>query len=59
LEVEGLNLALQYEGKNDNRIVKNRTATATACLLLISSMEYLATYGKADRTDEQAATVKA
>ncbi|MEN0630402.1 porin, partial [Phytobacter ursingii] len=59
-EVEGLNLALQYQGKNDNRIVRkqNGDGYSMSASYEFDGFGFAATYGKADRTDEQAADRK-
>lgn len=59
-EVEGLNLALQYQGKNDNRGVKkqNGDGYSMSASYEFDGFGFAATYGKADRTDEQAADRK-
>lgn len=60
-EVEGLNLALQYQGKNEgDRSVKkqNGDGYAMSASYAFDGFGFAATYGKSDRTDSQAADRK-
>ncbi|HAU8267449.1 TPA: porin [Kluyvera intermedia] len=59
-EVDGLNLALQYQGKNSNRDVKkqNGDGYSMSASYEFDGFGFAATYGKSDRTDEQSADRK-
>lgn len=59
-EVDGLNLAVQYQGKNSNRVIKkqNGDGYSMSASYEFDGFGFAATYGKSDRTDEQAADRK-
>ena len=59
-EVDGLNLAVQYQGKNSNREVKkqNGDGYSMSASYEFDGFGFAASYGKSDRTDEQTADRK-
>lgn len=59
-EVEGLNFALQYQGKNDNRSVtkQNGDGYSMSGSYEFDGFGFAATYGKSDRTHQQSADHK-
>ena len=57
--VEGLNFAVQYQGKNDNRnqFKANGDGYSMSVNYNIDGFGFVGVYGKSDRTDEQSALV--
>ncbi|WP_434640053.1 porin [Klebsiella sp. I138] len=58
--VDGLNFALQYQGKNNNRdrLKSNGDGYSTSVVYSVDGFGFAAAYSNSDRTDEQAADRK-